>query len=286
MNKKEQQITQSDLTIPARDGYELAATLYEGAQPSKRFILINSATAVPRQFYKSFASYLVEQGFSVLTYDYRGINGSRPKKLRGFKAKMRDWALQDMAGVIDWMKNIYEPKQLFLIGHSVGGQVAGMLDNVSDVDGMVTLSAQSGNWRYQGGNQKLAVLLHSYISLPLLATLVGYMPWSWFGGEDLPKTVAVEWAGWCRNKDYILGDKSLPLERYDEFSAPVLAYSIADDNWGTAKSVDMMMRAYPNRTRRHVSPKEAGLKSLGHFGFFRPTAKPLWGDTVNWLNAV
>ncbi|MBL4906770.1 MAG: hypothetical protein JKX94_04900, partial [Sneathiella sp.] len=75
------------------------------------------------------------------------------------------------------------------------------------------------------------------------------------------------------------------LDRYKSFSAPVLAYSFSDDNWGTAKSVDAMMGAYPNLQRRHVEPQKEGLKKLGHFGFFRPKSQPLWGDAVAWLKA-
>lgn len=280
-----QQILKKNVTIPARDGYALTGTLYPCKAANSRFIVINSATAVPRQFYQHFALALVSAGYSVLTYDYRGINDSRPKKLRGFKAKMRDWALQDMEGVLNWVRAEHAPEKLLLIGHSVGGQVAGMVEAAHTVDGMITFSAQSGHWRYQGGTQKLAVLVHSYVTLPLLATLVGYMPWSWFGAIDMPKNVATEWSGWCRHKDYLLGDKTLPLERYQFFTAPVLAYSFEDDNWGSAKSVDRMMRAYPSVERRHVNAKERGLKPLGHFGFFRIGAAPLWQEAIDWFNA-
>ncbi|MEL6548507.1 MAG: alpha/beta hydrolase, partial [Myxococcota bacterium] len=83
----------TDLEVPARDGYPLSATWLTGG---RRVVVINSATAVPRRFYRHFAEHLRDAGYSVLTYDYRGIGGSRPKTLRGFPARMRDWALQDM----------------------------------------------------------------------------------------------------------------------------------------------------------------------------------------------
>ncbi|VAW09524.1 hypothetical protein MNBD_ACTINO02-1624 [hydrothermal vent metagenome] len=28
-----------------------------------------------------------------------------------------------------------------------------------------------------------------------------------------------------------------------------------------------------------------GVESIGHFGFFRPEAQPLWGDVVAWLDS-
>ncbi|NIV47447.1 MAG: hypothetical protein GWN46_11880 [Gammaproteobacteria bacterium] len=149
---------------------------------------------------------------------------------------------------------------------------------------MVTLSSQSGYWRLQGGLQKFAVLLHAYVSLPLFTNLWGYAPWKRLGlGEDLPKRVALRWAGWLRDRDYLLGDSSLPRERYRTFTAPVLAYSIADDPWGTPRAVDAMMRAYPNVERRHLVPSDCGLERIGHVGFFRPRSEPLWNEVIDWL---
>ena len=249
-------------------------------------MIISSATAVPQQFYRHYAHALAEAGFTALTYDYRGIGQSRPASLRGFRAQARDWALLDMAGVIDWVCSELKPTRLFKIGHSMGGQVPGLLDNAEAIDAMITLSAQSGHWRLQGAEQKWLVAVHVHVTFPLLAHLVGYMPWSWFGqGEDLPKGVALEWTRWCRNRRYLLGDDSLPLDRYERFSAPVLAYSIDDDKWGTPQAVDAMMSAYPKVERRHLSPSEIGLRSLGHIGYFRPQSQALWAEGIAWLDA-
>ena len=266
------------MTIPACDGFSLAATCYRPEQnPTNTVVLINAATAVPQRYYKYFAKFMMEQGYTAVTYDYRGIAASKPASLRGFAADARDWALQDMAGVIAWIQQTIRPRRLFMIGHSFGGQTAGLLPNHDRISAMVTMSSQSGYWRLQGGNQKLPVLLHVYLTLPILSRLFGYMPWSKISpAEDLPKGVALEWSRWCRKPGYLLDDETLPLARYQQFRAPVLAYSIADDDWGTARSVDAMMRAYPDLTRRHMT-------SLGHFGYFRPKAKVLWPDVVEWL---
>ncbi|MDX1555585.1 MAG: alpha/beta fold hydrolase [Xanthomonadales bacterium] len=277
----------AELTIPARDGFQLAATHFQPAASGGRLVLINSAMATPRHFYRHFAAALADAGFSVITWDYRGINDSGPSNLRGFEARMRDWVLLDMAGVVDWIGHAHGPERLFLVGHSAGGQLAGLLDNPDRVHGMVTASAQSGHWRLQGGGQKWTVLLHVYLSLPLLSHLFGYLPWSRFmGGEDIPKGVALEWARWCRDRDYILGDPTLPQARYSRFTAPVLAYSIDDDNWGTARSVDAVMRAYPHVERRHLVPGQYAMKSIGHFGFFKKGSEALWQEAMDWLNRL
>src|SRR3954467_9401113 len=89
-----------DITVPATDGYPLAATLFLPRGAKRHAVLINSATAVPRKLYRGFAGYLAQRGCAVLTYDYRGTGDSRPqartgdkpKSLAGFKASMSDCA--------------------------------------------------------------------------------------------------------------------------------------------------------------------------------------------------
>src|SRR5215468_4215559 len=94
-----------DITFPAKDGYLLAGSLFLPRGVKRHAVIINSATAVPRKVYRGFASYLAHRGCAVLTYDYRGIGGSRlpamvgynrPKSLVGFKASMSDWAAHDV----------------------------------------------------------------------------------------------------------------------------------------------------------------------------------------------
>jgi predicted alpha/beta hydrolase len=269
--------------VETADGYSLAVTVYH-ARGDDTVVLINSATAVPRHFYRRFAQYVQSHGWTAVTYDYRGIGGSGPSSLRGFEASMRDWAFLDMTGMVEWAGEHLSPERLFAIGHSFGGQTLGMIENGSSVDAMVGVSAQSGYWGVQGGSEPAKVRFIVTVAIPLLSHMFGYFPWSWFGaGEDLPEGVALEWARWCRRPNYLLDDADLPLERYRAFTAPVLAYSIDDDVWGTARSVDAMMQAYPDVTRRHIHPHDFGLQRLQHMGFFRDGAQPIWREMLEWL---
>src|SRR6267142_6844270 len=102
-----------DITMPAADGYPLAATLFLPRGAKRHAVLINSANATPRKIYRGFAGYLAKRGCAVLTYDYRGTGDSRqqaltgykqPKSLVGFKASMADWAAQDITATVAWMR--------------------------------------------------------------------------------------------------------------------------------------------------------------------------------------
>jgi predicted alpha/beta hydrolase len=266
-------------------GYPLAASLFE-ASDADTVVVVNSATGVPRQFYKHFAAYLRDRGWSALTYDYRGVGGSAPASLRGFDARMRDWALVDMPAVIDWVSAGLAPRRIFPIGHSFGGQALGLVPNAGRITAAIGVSSQSGYWKLQGGREKRRALVAVTVVIPLVTRLVGYFPWSAFAaGEDLPKGVALEWAGWCRSPRYLLDDASLPLGRYAKFDAPILACSVDDDDWGTPASVEAMMRAYPNVTTRHLVPAEYGLEKLGHMGWFRKGSERIWDEAMAWLDS-
>ena len=281
--------TVEEVEIPALDGFVLAGTIFHPTSNANgAVIVISSATAVPRGFYRRFAQYFADVGYRVLTYDYRGIGESRPKSLKGFEAKMRDWGELDMRGVLDWVHETLQPTKLFHVGHSVGGQVVGLLPNHHLIDGMVTFSAQSGYWGYQPGSEKVRAWLFVTIVFPLLTRVMGYLPFSKMSsGEDLPKGVALEWSKWCRNKGYLMGDKTLEaVKNFGGFRAPILAFSASDDVWGSERSVNVMMGNYTGTQveRRHLEPKALGLKKIGHVGYFSPQAKEsVWAEVVEWL---
>ncbi|MCP3979414.1 MAG: alpha/beta fold hydrolase [bacterium] len=270
--------------VPALDGYRLGATLFP-APSHDTVVVVHGATAVPHRFYADIATFFQRSGWTTLTYDYRGIGASRPEKLRGFGARVSDWAMNDLPGVLRWAHEELRPRRLFSIGHSFGGQVTGLLERPDQIDAMVTLSAQSGYWGVQPGGERLRVWFFVTLLLPTLSRVLGYFPWSTIGkGEDLPAGVALDWSRWCRSRRYVLDDPSLPVERYANFGAPILAYSVEDDGWGSSRSVDEMMSAYPNVQRQHLVPSEHELKSLGHAGYFRSRAAALWPVARNWLD--
>ena len=274
-----------EIEIPTEDGTRLGATAF-AVDGSDTALIVLGATAVPAAFYERFARHVQQRGWSALTFDFRGVGRSRPERLRGYPATMSDWALIDLPAAIEAAHRRWQPRRLVALGHSFGGQVVGMLADPSRIDAMVTVSSQSGYWGLQGGSERWRTRVLVHTLLPGLPRLLGYFPWSKIArGEDLPGGVARQWAGWCRSPGYLLDDDSLPLERYEGFSAPILAYSVDDDDWGTARSVDAMMSAYSDVERQHLVPRDEGVPAIGHMGFFRERCQPLWERSLDWLDA-
>jgi predicted alpha/beta hydrolase len=281
------QVLAQDTTIAARDGYQLAATVFAPAAAPSRAVLINSATAVPRKIYRGFASYLAEQGCAVVSYDYRGTGGSRPASLRGFKVRMRDWAALDVAGAIDHMRTVWPKLPLAVVGHSFGGQAVGLAPNNREISRALFVAAQAGYWRLFYSPEKYRVYaMLRFIGSPVARTL-GYVPGRLGIGEDLPGGVFLEWTDWVMKPRYFFDDATLgALENIPRYRGPLRAICLTDDPWATPPAVDLLCSGFTGSVAERVDirPADIGAAKIGHFGFFRPEHGPrLWRDAADWL---
>ena len=271
-----------EITLHAADGYALGATVYGSGE---RAVLVMPATGVPQSYYARYAAYLAERGFTVLTFDYRGIGRSRNGDLRSSSARMRDWALLDAAAAWRFLGE----RPILVVGHSFGGQALGLLPQPERVAAALLVGAQSGYWRKWPLLGKAWMWPATHVGLPALTKLLGYFPGSRLGfGEDLPPGVAIEWASWCRQPQYLVGALGVH-EAYARVRVPLRAYAISDDPFAPLPAVEALAQLYPNsrwETRR-LAPRELGEKHIGHFGFFRERFRAsLWRESADWLEAV
>lgn len=269
----------------ARDGYRLAGTLYRPRTPNRRAVLFQAASGVKQEYYGRFAEYLASRGFAALTFDYRGIGRSAPAKLRGFEARMRDWAEKDIGGALDYLARATHGARLIGIGHSFGGQVFGIVPGNERYVAAMTVGSQSGYWKHWRGKGRAAMWFLTHLLLPGVSRVYGYFPARRFGqGEDMPAGVALEWASWCRDPGYIVGALGAQ-EAYARFAAPIRVYAIADDSYAPPAAVEAFLGFYPNAPRKRVDvdPTKHG-GPIGHFGFFHERFKDaLWKDAAEWM---
>ena len=287
-----------DIIIPAPDGYSIAATLFLPRSSKRHAVLINSATAVPRRIYRAFASYLAHRGFAVLTYDYRGIGGSRlmavegynqPRSLVGFNVTMADWARLDAVAAVSWMRERYRNLPLGYIGQSFGGQALGLLANNAEISRALLIAAQAGYWKLMKSPERYRVFaLLNFIGTPL-TRLLGYAP-GWSGiGEDLPKGVFLQWAHWVKIPRYFFDDTTLDtLSNFPKYKGAMRAICLSDDPWATRPAVELLCAGFASIKPEilTVSPPDVGAAKLGHFGFFRAEHRDtLWRGAAEWLEA-
>src|SRR5581483_6446180 len=220
-----------EIAISARDGLQLAATLFEpgaGAAADAPLVIIGAAVAVKRSYYARFAAYLAGLGHPVLTFDYRGIGGSRQGSLVGSKVRMRDWCILDVPGII-------------ALGHRMGGFATGLAHNNHLIARQLNIATLSGYWGRMAAPEKWRVRLLMGTLGPLVVWAKGYFPGQLMGGEDLPGPAYLEWMRWCMTPCFLFDDETLREKRnFRELRAPMRFAQIADDPWGTEAAVGHM----------------------------------------------
>jgi predicted alpha/beta hydrolase len=275
------------VVLTAADGYPITAMRYDPAGPTRANLVLAGATGVAQRFYRRFAEFAAAQGYATLTLDYRGIGLSAPTALRGFRMDFLDWGRLDLAAAVDVMRSGTRP--LFVVGHSHGGHAFGMLPNLDAVAGFYTFGTGAGWHGWMPPLERIKVLAMWHLLGPLLTRWKGYLAWSLLGmGEDLPLDFYRQWKRACRYPNYFLGDPDMRyLARgFARVRAPLMAANSIDDRWSPPCSRDAFIVSYRNAARAtlDIDPARLGLCTIGHMGYFRPDAAPLWESALAWLD--
>lgn len=292
LRDSEELTTPAPISIRAADGRELTGSLFRPAGAVRGGILIGGATGVPHRFYDRYARWLAKQGYVTLSFDYRGIGASRRyARLADDPARMREWGQYDLPAALERLaEEVPQHRPLALIGHSVGGQMLGLLPNHARLKAAVMVATGIGYWRGMPRLFGLYCLAMMRLVAPLSHAALGYLPSSKTGwGEDLPRGVSADWFNWCMRADYfaeLREDK--PGAYFDEIRMPVLNLGFTDDPIATPANVEGILRFYPNAQleRRRVQPSEFGKKAVGHLHFFSAKMpEKLWRLPLDWLQS-
>lgn len=277
------------VTLTAADGGRIAGRVYAPAGVPEGSVVIGGAMGVRQSFYAPFAQWLASQGWRVVTFDYRGSGDSAPPRLRGYRADLFDWT-RDYEAAIDYAHAALPGAPLYLLGHSLGAQLPGLLANQHKVSGLLSVAAGSGYWRENAPRIKRVVLAFWFVLVPLATRLCGYFPGARLRMVgDLPAGVVLQWRRWCLNPRYSVGAEGEPARRaYAGARFPVLALSVSDDELMTLQGTRSLLALYENAPRRieQVAPAQFALRRIGHFGCFRSEQETrLWPRLAQDLRA-
>jgi predicted alpha/beta hydrolase len=276
----------TQVSLKAADGYVITGRLFKCNETARARIIVAGATGVPQTFYQAFAQFAASQGYETLTLDYRGIGLSKPETLKGFRMDYLDWAHQDIAAGVEYMHT--EAAPLYMVGHSFGGHAFGLLPNHNKVSKFYTFATGAGWHGWMPQSERIKVLVLWKFIGPLLVRWKGYLAWSKLGmGEDLPQGVYRDWKHWCQFPRYFFDDPAMVSvkDKFGSVRTPIMAANAVDDLWAMPSSRDAFMSGYPAGIWQGVDidPATFGLKNIGHMGYFRRQAQPLWRDTLAWF---
>lgn len=275
-----------EITLTTEDQEQLAATLLNESG-EKGIIIIAPAVGVKQQFYRHVADYFIAQDYTILTFDYRGIGASANVK-NSRECTMYNWGLKDLTVAIDHAYQVANGKPMFLIGHSVAGQLFPLAKNNNKIKRAYFIASQnlsSSNWT---GRHKIFVNIFWHLLIPTFTTLTGSLPGFTFGGgPTLPKNIGRNWAEWGKHPKGAEGAIENGTTLYQNVKTPTKFISIADDLLlAPPKAVQVLYDSYGCEECEYqkITPAQLNMKSIGHFKFFKKEMSPLWDDISIWFN--
>jgi predicted alpha/beta hydrolase len=271
------------ITLSADNGaVALRGRYHAPAGSIKGTVLIAGAMGVEQDYYAEFAQWLAGQGYGALSFDYRGMGESLPagRGLRGFQADLFDWA-RDIDAAIDALLARHPDAPLYVVGHSLGAQLPGLLRHRDRIAGLVSVAAGSGYWRDNAPQLKRIVLYFWHVLVPVAVAVAGYFPGKRIGKVgDLPRGVVLQWRRWCLHPRYHVGAEGEAVRaQFAAATFPIVALSITDDEMMTERGTRVLIDCYENAPRelQRIAPADVGVQRIGHFGFFRRQFQPtLW----------
>jgi predicted alpha/beta hydrolase len=272
------------LSLTADDGYALAASHYSA--PSDQFIVVGSATAVPRWFYSKFAEFAQARGINVITTDYRGIGESKRGSLKGFEMDYADWSRYDLAAAVVYAA---QRGKVWMVGHSLGGHALGQLPqpNVLQAAYLCGVGAGWHGWMPRPERYRAWALWN--LVGPIATRIYGYQPMSKFGlGEDIPMGAYRDWKRWCAHPHYFFDDPEAKAitDKFADVRIPIAAAVSTDDLWAPPTSRDAFFKGYRNAPVEAIDldPRSLGVKQVGHMGYYRAqVGEQLWPQMLAWL---
>jgi len=282
------EITKAPIDLYAADGFKLTGYHFASENP-KAAVLVCCATAVPQRYYFPFAHWLSKQRYSVLTLDYRGLGESLgAPSVKESKARKQDWGELDMPAALSWLHQTYPAQPKHLIGHSAGGLLFGLMPNHKNLTSVISIGCSIGYINNAAMPARLVASALMKVYFPVATKVFGYLPAKRLGwGEDLPTGVALQWAEWCCNPGYVsyAFGKEITKHYYNELQLPMLILNLKDDPIASVSNVNATDQLFPNATieKLLLDPKQYGLGTVGHMGFFRQKHDVLWPKVTQWL---
>lgn len=243
---------------------------------------------VRQDFYGVMARWLADHGIAVLTFDYRGIGDSAPRRLRGFSADLFDWARRDAAAALEEAFRRHPGVPVHWFGHSLGGQIFGLIPGHERVASMITVGTGSGYWRWHAPRLRIPALALWYLVAPVAIALAGYFPGTRLGMiGDIPAGAMWNWRRWCLHPLYLGGEGEPLRAELAAVTQPVAALLFSDDEMMTVASLHRLFALYSSArvAFRVLAPERFALASVGHFGFFRRrNGDALWPLVTGWID--
>lgn len=159
---------------------EVSSTINIFKRPSTEdapVIICFPAMGVKAKYYDHLALVLLENGFNVVTVDLRGVGTSSVRSCRKVNFGYKEMVEYDWPAVIQYVKRLFAQNRIFLLGHSLGGQLSTLYEaNTQDnISGLILVAACSVFYKKYPFPYNIKTFLGTNLAYSI-AYLFGYFP--------------------------------------------------------------------------------------------------------------
>lgn len=255
---------------------------------SAPIVLCLPAMGVNADYYSPLTSALARQNIIAARCDLRGHGHSSERASRRNQFGYYEQIWFDIPEAIKSLKQRYPQRPIFLLGHSLGGQLATLYSAMhpEEINGLILVAAGSVHYAQFCGFRGLGVLAGTQLAW-LVSTLWGSFPGHrlGFGGHESAGVIR-DWARQARTGSYKLANCDHNFETLmAEARLAVFAVSIARDNLAPIKAVNHLTGKLKSATVEpwHYSPSAAELKRINHFRWVK-RSQPIVHRISDWIH--
>ena len=252
------------------DGVTNQITFFKNEKTVAKTILMLPALGVKASYYDSFCTYFSENGYHMVSMDWRGLGHSNVRASRKVDFGYKDF-LNDIGEVVELIRTELPNTTLYFAGHSLGGQLGGLYlsrfpETAKGLFAIASCSIYHKGWT---GRDRLPILMAGALFAPI-SKIVGYLPGKQlgFGGKEF-RGVIEDWLYTLKTGNYATKGDTFDYElAMSKATFPILAISIEHDFMSPHKAVENLLKKFPNAITKHVQiPNPA--KELNHFRWTR-----------------
>ena len=291
MNQTSSSHTVQSLQIPVRtaDGAENSITLFaDDPDPRAPVVVCWPAMGVSARYYETLADALAKSGLNAVTADLRGVGHSSVRASASTDFSYLDMISLDMPAVLDLVAARFPGAPVYLLGHSLGGQLCALYlaANPRDarVAGLVLVAASSVY--YKGWDYPRRIWIWAGIRLIRLITgLLGYFPGRrmGFGGQEA-KGVIRDWYHLGITGKYDITLDNRPLEEMlGRVELPVLAVTFENDSMAPEKGAGFLTDKLKTAPKTRVHLKAGAFDApVNHFTWAKHPG-PVVQEICKWI---
>ncbi|MFD4431457.1 alpha/beta fold hydrolase [Nocardia sp. NPDC058497] len=250
--------------IPARGPHTHPVT----PDAPRPVVVIAPGLAVPGEFYEYFGDRLAQRGFDVAIGELRGNGDSTHRPDADSAYGYHELASVDFPAMLQIVRNRFPDSTPYLLGHSMGGQLAVMYAARARgrIAGLILVASGTPYFRGYRGVLGPGMLVGT-AAVAVASNLAGFWPGDMLGRRAYgrqSKVLMSDWARLARTGRFVPVGADIDYEeRISRLKFPVLSITIAGDDLAPQTSADHLLGKLPAaRVTRWFQPE-----ALGHNGW-------------------